>query len=232
MLQKEQLKKVFGGVSSVLFQVENIFPDLSDAVEYSNKNTYEVGDRVKNGGKYYENKTSITTPEDFTAAKWTEIKTGDLKNIEIAPDYDLPVTVDKLTMQEGDTTVNHFKVFGVDADWFSTSSKGDFELNITVPTLHTEVLKLAYGEDGVQEVKAKMEEASYTGVGWDLNKHLVKGSMIIVDEAKENLLVLSNVKLWASLVWDNASTEPIAVKFAGTLEANEGPDILFLRKKK
>lgn len=232
MLTKGQLKRVFKGIASVMFQKENIFPELSDAAEFSNQSTYVVGDKVSYNGKYYVNKTAITTAGAWDASKWTEIGSADLSNITLAPDYDLPVHIDDLTLNEGDATINHYKIFGDDSDWVATATKGDFEITLVVPTLHTKVLELAYGADNVMAATAKLNSDTYEGVGFDMKKTEVQGTMILMNEAKDAILILSNVVLWASLVMANASTEPVGVKFAGTLEANEGPDVLFLRKKK
>lgn len=181
---KTELKDVFNGLSSVLFQNNPI--DLSETT------------------------------------------------IAINPDYDLPVTVDTLGFTQDDPTINHYKVIGLDGDWTSSSTSGDVSISFTVPTKQTDVLKLAYGNDAVTaKTGATME--GQTGVTYAGNvvtffTHKVTGSIVLVDAEKKNLLILSNVSLWAKPLYENASTEPFALQFTGTIEATGKPDVAFLSK--
>ena len=50
---------------------------------YSNADTYEVGEYVSHGNKMYKCTTAIETPEEWTAGHWTEIVIGqELKDIQ------------------------------------------------------------------------------------------------------------------------------------------------------
>lgn len=188
---KTELKDVFNGLSSVLFQSTAI--DLNPA----------------SGG------------------------------IAIEPEYDLPVTVDTLSFTQDDPTINHYKVIGLDGDWTSSSTSGDVSLSFTVPTKQTDVLKLAYGATSVI-AKTGSSGATVTGVTGltgtfegdvvTFSTHKVTGSIVLVDAEQKNLLVLSNVALWAKPMYENASTEPYAIQFTGTIEATGKPDIAFLKK--
>lgn len=40
---------------------------------YSNQNKYKKGDIISHNNKIYENKTQVDAPEEFQAAKWTDI---------------------------------------------------------------------------------------------------------------------------------------------------------------
>lgn len=230
METKKQLKDVFKGISSVMFQNNPIFSDLSDVAAFSSTSTYAVGDMVSNSSKYYKCTTAVTTAGTFSASNWTEITAGDVSNITLTPDYDLPVHLDDLSLTEGDATLNHYKIFGQDSDWVATATKGDLEIKMVVPTKHTDVLKLAYGSDSLVSASATMDGVTYTGQGITLAKHEVHGTIILMNEAKDQILIVSNPVLWATPKFDKASTEPYAIQFSGTLEASEGPDILFLKK--
>lgn len=181
---KEQLKDVFSGISSVLFQ---------------------------------------STPATFTTNSGATTVTLD-------PEYDLPVHVDDLSLSEGEPSINHYKVFGVDTDWVATTTKGDFDLNMVIPTLHEDVLKLAYGTDAVSAISTTYGGYNWSGVGAELGTHEVRGTLCLLNQAKDRLLILSNVVLWASLTYDNGSTDPVGIRLSGTIESNEGPDVLYLKK--
>ena len=45
--------------------------------------------------------------------------------ITMVPEYELPVTVDTLSISQDDPTINHYKVHGLGTDWVSSSEPGD-----------------------------------------------------------------------------------------------------------
>lgn len=150
----------------------------------------------------------------------------------IAPDYDLPVEVDTLTVQQGDPNVNHYKIIGLAGDWFTTSEIGDPNIEFTVPTKNTDVLKLAYGDSAVKAVTgATFGGGTYAGDAVTPQKHRVTGSVILADANKENLMIISNAVLYATPVLADASTKPFCVKFTGGWEAGDKPVIAFLKKQ-
>ncbi len=185
---KTDLKDIFNGLSSVLFQ---------------------------------------ETPIDLAPSSGT---------IAIAPDYDLPVTVDTLSFTQDDPTINHYRVIGLEGDWTSSSTSGDVSLSFTVPTKQTDVLKLAYGASSVV-AKTGATVTGVTGLSGTFDgdvitfsTHKVTGSIVLVDSEQKNLLIMSNVALWAKPLYENASTDPFAIQFTGTIEATGKPDVAFLKQ--
>lgn len=156
--------------------------------------------------------------------------------ISIVPDYDLPVTVDTLSFTQDDPTINHYKVIGLEGDWTSSSTSGDVSLSFTVPTKQTDVLKLAYGASSVV-AKTGATVTGVTGLSGTFDgdvitfsTHKVTGSIVLVDSQQKNLLIMSNVALWAKPLYENASTDPFAIQFTGTIEATGKPDVAFLKQ--
>lgn len=189
MKTKQELKDVFNGLSSLLYQSEVV--DLSQAV------------------------------------------------LSITPEYDLPVAVDTLQISQEDPTVNHYKVIGLDGDWTSSATLGNMNIQFTVPTKAKEVLKLAYGEDAVKDITkltintgdADIDNAQgYHGVSLSLKKKKVTGTFVLVDESKENLMIITNVALWAKPLYENPGTEPFAIQFTGTMEGAGSQSIAWLKK--
>lgn len=149
----------------------------------------------------------------------------------IDPDYDLPVEVDTLTVQQGDPSINHYKIIGLSGDWFTTSEVGDPEIEFTVPTKNTDVLKLAFGEDAIKSITgATFNGGTYKGSSFNPQKHRVTGSIVLADANKENLMIISNAVLYATPVMADASTKPFCVKFTGGWEVGDKPVIAFLKK--
>lgn len=162
----------------------------------------------------------------------------------INPDFDLPCKVDSLAVSQGDPNVSHFKVIGLDGDWASSSTSGDFSISFIVPTLSSEVIKLGWGDNAVTEIDevtvdagakdvielgANPQNTKFKGVALTLNKKKVEGSVILVNGTRTKLVVVRHASLWASILKD-ANGEPFAVKFTGSLQAKKD-DIIVLEKK-
>ena len=162
-------------------------------------------------------------------------------HISLAPEYDMPVTVDELTISQDEPTINHYKVIGLDSDWTSSSTIGEMNINLLVPTKHTDVLTFAWGSSAVEsisEASVSQDFISYistiggtwTGNSLTLKKHKVTCNMVLLDSTEKNMLILRNVVLWATPVYDTPSTNPFAVRFTGTIESDGGADMVFLTK--
>lgn len=152
--------------------------------------------------------------------------------IALAPEYDLPVTVDTLQISMDDPTINHYKIIGMTGDWTSSASIGDMQIQFTVPTNHPDVIKLAFGENAVNSsLTATLDGGSYAGHAVKFEKHKVTGTFVLVASDDENLMILSNVALWAKPLYENPSTDPFAVQFTGTIEGADKYTMAWLTKK-
>lgn len=148
--------------------------------------------------------------------------------LEITPEVELPVTVDTLKATMDDPTINHYKVIGLAGDWATTSELGDFNVEFVVPSKAKDLLKVMFGEDAVTDLtkvtlKGTGDTAldstnGFAGVAVEPKKFKIKGTIVIVDEEKKNLMVITNIALYATLQWDNSGTEPVAFKFSGSIE--------------
>lgn len=148
--------------------------------------------------------------------------------LEITPEVELPVTVDTLKATMDDPTINHYKVIGLAGDWATTSELGDFNVEFVVPSKAKDLLKVMFGEDAVTDLTkvtlkstgdtALDSSTGFTGVAVEPKKFKIKGTIVIVDEQKKNLMVITNIALYATLQWDNSGTEPVAFKFSGSIE--------------
>lgn len=190
MKSKQDLKDVFNGLSSLLYQ--SAIVDLSQAT------------------------------------------------LSITPEYDLPVTVDTLQISQEDPTINHYKVIGLDGDWTSSATLGNMNIKFTVPTKAKDVLKLAYGEDAVKEITkltitgtgdTELDDTKgFSGTSIMLKKKKVTGTFVLVDEEQTNLMVITNVALWAKPLYENPGTEPFAIQFTGTMEGAGSHSMAWLKK--
>lgn len=165
---------------------------------------------------------------------WYQAAAVDLSGatITLKPEYDLPVAVDTLALTQEDPTINHYKIIGLDGDWCSSSTLGNSSFGFTCPTKDTDVLKLAYGADAVNaNLTATIGSETYSGHSVKFTKKKVTGTFVLVDEEGTNLMVISNVAVWATPLYDNPGTAPFAIKFTGTIEGAGRHSMAWLKKQ-
>jgi len=152
--------------------------------------------------------------------------------LALNPEYDLPVKVDTLNFEQGEPTIEHYKVIGLTGDWVSSSEAGDITVSFRVPTKQTDVLKLAFGTDAVSNKSLTFNGNSFEGNGLVLKNKKIVGTWAILNDAGDQLLILNNTALYASLVMDSDAKGVVAIDFNGTIESDgSNPDVLFLKKQ-
>lgn len=166
----------------------------------------------------------------------------DLSNAAFAlePTLELPVEVDTLKATMEDPTINHYKVIGLAGDWATTSELGDFNVEFVVPSKAKELLKIMFGEDAITEItKATIstgdsqidnDTKGYSGVSVETKKFKVKGTIVVVDDEKNNLMVVTNLALYATLQYDDTGSKPVAFKFSGSVEGAGLKSVAWLTK--
>jgi len=156
--------------------------------------------------------------------------------ISLAPEMDVPVKVDTIEFEQGDPDLEHYKVIGLSGDWIVAAEPGDIELSFRVPTKHTDILKMAFGEDAVADItgtvtKGSGSAVSYAGQSLILKTSKVQGTWVLVNEDESKLLILNNTTLFAKAALDDEAKGVFCVDFSGTIESDgTNPDILFLTK--
>ena len=163
-----------------------------------------------------------------------------LSTVEITPDVELPVEVDSLKASMQDPSINHYKIIGLAGDWATTAELGDFNIEFVVPSKAKNLLNIMFGDDAVGDItKLTLKETGdttldaetgFTGVALEPKKFKVKGTIVIVDDEKENLMVITNIALYATLLWDDTGSKPVAFKFAGSIEGAGKKSIAWLSK--
>lgn len=148
------------------------------------------------------------------------------------PQYDVPVKVDTIEFEQGEPSIEHYKVIGLAGDWVSSSEAGDITISFRVPTKHTDILKLAFGNDAVSSKSVTYGADTFTGDGVVLTNKKIQGTWAILNDAGNQLLILNNTALYASMVMDTDAKGVVAIDFSGTIESDgTNPDVLFLRKQ-
>lgn len=226
MKTKQNLKDVFNGVGTILYQSEALDIVMADAMFNAAQTSYAVGDIVGYGGDVFTCKTAIAAAGAWDATKWDKQNTS----LTVVPEYELPVEIGTLESTQGDPTINHYQIIGMEGDWTSSAKTGETTIKLDIPTNHTDVLKLCWGDTAVASASVSMNGASYTGSALKLNKHKITGSFVLINEEQTEILILNNVALWATPVYDNVDTKPFRVRLTGTIETGSGASMLFLHK--
>lgn len=147
------------------------------------------------------------------------------------PEYDVPVKVDSIEFEQGEPDIEHYKVIGLAGDWVSSSEAGDITVSFRVPTKHTDILKLAFGNDAVTSKSVTYGSQTFAGDGVVLKNKKITGTWAILNDAGDQLLILNNTALYASMVMDSDAKGVVAIDFNGTIESDgTNPDVLFLKK--
>lgn len=159
--------------------------------------------------------------------------------IDIIADLELPVEVDSLKATMEDPTINHYKVIGLAGDWATTSELGDFNVEFVVPSKAKDLLAAMFGSDAVSDLtKVTLKTGDteldattgFTGVALEPKKFKIQGTIAIVDDTKANVMVITNIALYATLQWDDTGTKPVAFKFSGSIEGAGKKSIAWLTK--
>lgn len=151
--------------------------------------------------------------------------------MSLDPQYDVPVKVDTINFEQGEPSIEHYKVIGLTGDWVSSSEAGDITVSFRVPTKNSDILKLAFGTDAVSSASLTYGSATYAGDGVVLKNKKVQGTWAILNDAGNQILILNNTALYASMVMDTDAKGVIAIDFNGTIESDgTNPDVLFLKK--
>lgn len=126
----------------------------------------------------------------------------------------------------GAPSIEHFKVHGLNADWVSTFTPGDTELNIEIPCHDTEIMQLVFGSTGTDitinlpldalKETAGVTAATATGKGFGAAQKSVELGLLILDDTEKRLFYVKKAKLTAQVTFDG-SNKPLCVVLSGSL---------------
>lgn len=157
---------------------------------------------------------------------------GGKKSFTASPEIDVPCKVDTLNFEQGEASKEEYNIIGQAGAWIVESEPGEIEIGFRVPSIHKDILKLAYGEDAVSDIEASVDSEDWEGVALKLNNKKVEGTWMILNNSKDRLMIINNSVLFASLVLDSDAKGVMAVDFNGSLESDgTNPDVIFLKKK-
>lgn len=156
---------------------------------------------------------------------------GGTKSFTASPELDVPCKVDSLNFEQGEAEIEEYKIIGLSGAWITDSEPGDIDLSFRVPSISEDILKLAFGVDAVSAIQATVDGVGYAGQAVVLKNKKVQGTWMIVNSAKDRIMIINNTALFASIVLDSDAKGVIAIDFNGSIESDgTNPDIIFLKK--
>jgi hypothetical protein len=188
-------------------------------------------------------KTKNDLKDVFSGLSSIYVQKGGLTSFkDVTFDYDMPVTVDSLSISVSDPTLNRTKVHGLNADWTVTATPGELTFSATVPSISEELVKYFMGEaNALDSVSVKTKDATgvtYKGISSTIKTLKIYMGLGLLSEDGEKLVLIKKLAVYATPLYENASTTPFGFKLTGTIEASdaaegegdEGDDIAFLTK--
>jgi hypothetical protein len=159
--------------------------------------------------------------------------TGALTDLNF--DWDMPVTVDTLSFSQSEPTINRTKVHGLQADWAVTATAGEVTFSATVPTIEEEVAGWFLGGSvgNVNTLTLNQGADTFSGRAYGLKSTKLYASIGLLSEDGSKLFVIKRIAIYATPVFENASTTPYAFQLTGSIEASDDTtqeDILLLTK--
>ena len=130
-------------------------------------------------------------------------------------DFEFPVATDSLQLTQGDGTLNPTKVFGSAGAWAISGEQGDITLDMFIPTIHDDLMKIFYSQTAAEletadETKGSVT-GSYKGYGYKLNNEMLEGSAMIVSENGLNAIFIRNAQGFPALRFDSPLDTPMGV---------------------
>ena len=152
---------------------------LADASGASNLQTLFA--KVKN---VYYNETPITKAS-FTSGIECEIE--------------LPVLSDGVTLNTGDVDKTEIKLT-TGAIWVSRADKGDSDISFQVASIDGRINDLFLTKKASANVEGieVMDLGTFAGDAYSLDVNKVTGSLVLTDDNKQTVIILTNVEMYAS----------------------------------
>ena len=152
-------------------------------------------------------------------------------------DYDMPVTVDSLSMSVSEPTLNRTKVHGLQADWSVTATPGELTFAATVPSISEELVKYFMGGTNTiaTSTVTAASDGTFKGFSTSIKSIKIYMGVGLLSEDGQKLVLVKKMAVYATPLFENASSTPFGFKLTGTIEVSdgagaEGDDIAFLTK--
>lgn len=162
-----------------------------------------------------------------------QITASSLQASGVECELELPVISDGVTMNTGDADVTEIKLT-TGATWVSRADKGDSDISFQVASIAGDINDLFLtkrASAAVTGVSIVGLDGTFGGDSYSLDVNKVVGSLVLTDDNRQTVLVLTNVEMYASLVVSDGDN-PAYFNVSVTPKDNtEGAAIIILHKE-
>lgn len=150
-------------------------------------------------------------------------------------DWDMPVTVDTFNFTQEQPTLNRTKVHGLQADWCVTAEAGEITISATVPSIDADLVDYFLGAGTAiadATVTAAAASTGWSGKSYTLSNNKLYVGLGLLSDDGNNLVAIKKIALYATPMFENASTTPFGFTLTGSIEASDDSsnNIVFLSK--
>lgn len=156
---------------------------------------------------------------------------ADFANMQF--DWDMPVTVDSFSFSQSEPTLNRTKVHGLQADWCVTAEAGEITISATVPSIDKDLTDYFLGNGTAVTGASVNGVAGWNGTSYTLTSNKLNVGLGLLSDDGNNLVAIKKIALYATPMFENASTTPFGFTLTGSIEASDDDsnNIVFLTKQ-
>ncbi|MCM1295395.1 MAG: hypothetical protein NC311_07610 [Muribaculaceae bacterium] len=158
-------------------------------------------------------------PAEFTAAT----------DLLATADFAMPVSSDGVNFEFGAPEITREKITEGRV-WYTFGEKGDDNISMQVPSLHTDLSDLFYTKVG-EAKQAKIGDKTYSAQGYSTKVKKVQGAWIFRDKEHTVAIALPKTDNYANLVGATGDAKGYYNVAISTLEDASGQDLIILQEK-
>lgn len=162
-----------------------------------------------------------------------QITANMLTSAGVECELEFPVISDGVNFDTGEADVTETKLT-TGATWTSRADKGDSDISFQVASIAGELDDLFLTKRtsaSVTGIKVQGLEGTFGGDSYSLDVNKVTGSLVMTDDNRQTVLILTNVEMYGSLVVADGDN-PAYFNVKVTPKANtDGAALLILRKE-
>lgn len=143
---------------------------------------------------------------------------------------EFPVSDDSgFNFDTGQSSIEHFKVKGLNTDWVNTFTPGDGQITLEIPCNETGIMQACFGDEGTT-VSVTLPngvtvggKASITGKAYASAQKAVYFGLLILNDTEDKVLFIKKAKFMAQAIFDG-SNKPLCVVLTGAISSGADKD--------
>ena len=162
-----------------------------------------------------------------------QITANNLNSAGIECELEFPVISDGVTMNTGDVDKTEIKLT-TGAIWVSRADKGDSDISFQVASIAGDINDLFLTKKAsasVSGIQIQGLEGTFGGDSYSTDVNKVTGSLVMTDDNRQTVLILTNVEMYASLVVSDGDNPAYFNANVTPKDNTDGASIIILHKE-